>query len=339
MSWRFWRRSVPDAVARPSAPSGPLPRITVVTPSFRQPAFLEQCIQSVLDQRYPDLEYLVVDGGESPESVEILRRHEEHISWWVSEPDNGQSHAINKGLRRATGDLVSWLNSDDFLLPGALAAVADAYRKDPTGSFYFGDGVRVDAAGRELSGFFPDAHVAFSLEAIVYGLNCVLQPSAFMNRSVLLDCPVQRELHEGESPGQDPSVEWVDSRLHYGMDTDLWIRLARQAPPIAVAARLSASREYGATKTSTGSFARVEELRRIAERHAGIPMTPGTLLYFLDTLHRLSQEREDLFPASFRTDLERFWSSTGRLLSRWGARPDGFPERPSSPGSPGRDRR
>jgi glycosyltransferase involved in cell wall biosynthesis len=301
------------------------PRISVVTPSFRQAAFLEQCLRSVLDQGYPDVELIVVDGGGSDETLEIIRRYDSRLAWWVSEKDEGQSDAINKGLRHATGDLVSWLNSDDFLFHGALAAVSDAYRADPTGSFYFGDGSRVDAGGREISGFFPGGLVAFNLDALVFGLNCILQPSTFMNRAVLLSCPVQKEHAAGAESGEPLPVEWVDTALHYGMDTDLWIRLARRAPPVAVPARLSASREYGATKTSTGSFGRIEELRRIAERHSGAPMTPGVLLYFLDTLHRLSREREDLFPPWFRGDIEKFWGAAGSLLARHGARPDGFP--------------
>jgi glycosyltransferase involved in cell wall biosynthesis len=103
------------------------PKISVVTPSFNQAAFLEETILSVLDQEYPNLEYVIIDGGSTDGSVDIIRRYESRLAYWVSESDRGQTHAINKGLDKVSGDIVCYLNSDDLYLPGALKAVADHF--------------------------------------------------------------------------------------------------------------------------------------------------------------------------------------------------------------------
>jgi glycosyltransferase involved in cell wall biosynthesis len=287
----------------------PPPRISVITPSYNQGRFLGDCIASVVRQSYPDLEYIIIDGGSTDDSVSIIQHHQDQIMFWVSEPDEGQSDAINKGLRKATGDIVAWLNADDYYLPGAFATVAGAYQAHPEASFYFGDGLRVDESGKPISGFFPDGKVIFSHAALVFGLNYILQPATFIRRIHLVE------------------INYLDSRLHYGMDTDLWIRLAELAPPSPISNQLAASREYGSTKTSTGSFQRIEELRRIAEQHSGIPITPGVICYFLDTLYRLTRDRDDVFPKDYMRDIEKFWAASAKLMQRYGARPDGFPRR------------
>jgi glycosyltransferase involved in cell wall biosynthesis len=285
-----------------------LPRISIVTPSFNQGRFLEECLLSVLNQNYANLEYLVIDGGSTDRSVEIIKKYADRLAYWVSEPDGGQADAINKGLRRATGEVVAWLNSDDYYLPGALAAVAEAYGKNPHASFYFGDGYRVAENGQQLSTFYPDGKVRFSRPALIYGLNHILQPAAFMNRARLAE------------------INYLDASLRYGLDTDLWIRLSDKAGPAAVPVPLAASREYGATKTSTGSFPRIEELRQIAERHSGLALTPGALNYFLHTLYELAVERGYVYPPAFQMQIVKFWKSAQGLLAAYGARPDGFLE-------------
>ena len=107
------------------------PSISIVTPSYNQGQFLEETICSILDQGYSNLEYIIIDGGSMDNSVDIIRKYEKHIDYWVSESDRGQSHAINKGIQRCTGDIFNWINSDDLLKPGALRAVAEAWRSSP----------------------------------------------------------------------------------------------------------------------------------------------------------------------------------------------------------------
>jgi glycosyltransferase involved in cell wall biosynthesis len=111
--------------------AGSTPRITVVTPSYNQAPFLTACLRSVLDQQYPNLEHIVIDGGSSDGSVEIIKRFERDLAYWVSEPDAGHYDGLNKGFRRATGDILAWLNSDDMYTPWAFAVVADIFEKLP----------------------------------------------------------------------------------------------------------------------------------------------------------------------------------------------------------------
>jgi Glycosyl transferase family 2 len=114
------------------------PTLTVITPSYNQGRFLQETIDSVLSQGIADLEYIIVDGGSTDESVEVIKRHERHLTWWVSEKDRGQSHAINKGIARANGTWLAYLNSDDVYLPGALQSLLDALRAKPAARWIAG---------------------------------------------------------------------------------------------------------------------------------------------------------------------------------------------------------
>jgi glycosyltransferase involved in cell wall biosynthesis len=120
------------------------PRISIVTPSYNQAKYLPETIESVLGQDYPNLEYIIIDGGSTDGSIEVIRRYESHLAYWVSEKDSGQSEAINKGFRRVTGTLFNWINSDDVLFPGALQRIARAYRRHPEAALVIGDHARAD---------------------------------------------------------------------------------------------------------------------------------------------------------------------------------------------------
>lgn len=121
-----------------------LPRISIVTPSYNQARYLPETIESILKQDYPNLEYIIIDGGSTDGSVEVIKRYESHLAYWVSEKDSGQSEAINKGFRKSTGVLFNWINSDDVLFPGALHRIAQAYLRRPDAALILGDHARAD---------------------------------------------------------------------------------------------------------------------------------------------------------------------------------------------------
>jgi glycosyltransferase involved in cell wall biosynthesis len=239
------------------------PKLSIVTPSFNQSRFLEQTIRSVLDQGYPNLEYIIVDGGSSDGSVDIIRRYAHRLSYWVSERDLGQTDALNKGFALATGDIVAWVNSDDFYYPGAFAAAVAAFQADPGLGFVYGRGNRVNESGDVIREF--EATRPFDLEVLVYGVDYILQPSTFMRRQAL------------------HAVGPFDPALHYAFDWELWMRLGKRFPARMLDRIVAAGREYPSAKTFTGGFARVEEIRRIVSRHTGKELSIGYLAYHLNT--------------------------------------------------------
>jgi glycosyltransferase involved in cell wall biosynthesis len=196
--------------------------ISVITPSYNQAAYLEETILSVLGQDFPGLEYIVVDGGSTDGSLDIIHRYQDRISWWVSEPDSGQAEAINKGLSRATGEFVAWINSDDVYLSGAIARAVSVLQADPQLAFVFGDAVTIDADGNLLGQlkFVPYE----LLDLMAFRIIC--QPAVFMRRSAV------------EKMGM------LDASYHYLLDHHLWIRLATLAPFLYVPASMAAARHH-----------------------------------------------------------------------------------------------
>lgn len=188
--------------------SSHFPRVSIVTPSFQQAQYLEQTIRSVLGQGYPDLEYIIVDGGSTDESVEIIKRYASRLAWWVSQPDKGQSDAISKGFARATGDIVAWLNSDDMYAPGALQTAAAVMQRYPDVGLVYGDAVSINQYGRPLNDMaFPKMSLA---DLAAFEIIC--QPAVFIRRSVLAQ------------------VGPVNPEYRYLMDHELWLRIALKAP-------------------------------------------------------------------------------------------------------------
>jgi len=194
-------------------PSSPL--VSIVTPSYNQSDFLEPTIRSVLAQDYERIEYLIVDGASSDSSVEIIQRYAElasdRIVWWVSEPDSGQSEAINKGFKQATGEIIAWLNSDDLYLPGAVSQAVALMQANPDLGLVFGNAITIDVRGQPLNKLTFDIPEKWGLAELLR-FHIICQPAVFMRRSVL------------EKAG------FLDSKYHFMLDHHLWIRIASLAP-------------------------------------------------------------------------------------------------------------
>lgn len=185
-----------------------LPAISIITPSFNQGQFLEETIRSVLLQGYPKLEYIIIDGGSSDDSVEIIKKYEPWLTYWESEKDKGQSHAINKGLCHAKGTILGWINSDDYLFPGALWKISSLYFEDPDAVAWTGAITQINKKGRNIRKRFPKPGTR--KEIANWGITgSVPQPACFFSRSAF------------EKAGGK-----IREDLHYVMDRDLWMRLA-----------------------------------------------------------------------------------------------------------------
>jgi len=180
-----------------------LPKISIITPSFNQGQYIEQTIQSVLNQNYPNLEYIIIDAGSTDQTVEIIKKYEQHLTYWVSEKDRGQSHAINKGLEKCTGTLFNWLNSDDYLEPGALHKIAETYLATQA-NIIIGTTQIENVNTGENSNFFTKQFA--SLGKTISRIN-FWQPSVY----VLLEDVLK--------------VGKTTEALHYGMDTEMYIKI------------------------------------------------------------------------------------------------------------------
>lgn len=240
------------------------PHLTIITPTLNHAPFIRAAIESVLSQSYPHVEYLIMDGGSDDATSSIAAEYASRLTF-ISEKDRGQSHAINKGFLRAHGEIVGWLNSDDILLPGALARGVDAFAQAPSdiGAIY-GEGRLMDREGR-MTGRFP-ATETFNLWKLSYLSDYILQQSTLFRRDAVAD------------------VGWLDETLHYAMDWDLLIRLGKRFGLYYTRHEIGALREYAETKTASGGGARIEEIRRVLQRHTGLRRAPGYWDYRLENL-------------------------------------------------------
>ena len=215
------------------------PLVSIVTPSYNQAQFLEATLRSVLEQDYPNIEYLVVDGASIDGSVEIIRRYADRLTWWVSEKDNGQSEAINKGLRRARGEFIGWLNSDDIYLPGAISAAVTAFLSHPQAGLIYGDAQAIDSDGKPFN--LMRAHQYKLTDLMAFQIIC--QPAAFMRRSVVQE------------------VNYLNPDYQLLMDNLLWMCMAQRAPIVYIPQTWAAARYHDQAKNRTRGAAYGQEAR------------------------------------------------------------------------------
>jgi glycosyltransferase involved in cell wall biosynthesis len=232
--------------------TGPL--VSIITPSYNQGRYLEATIRSVLEQDYPRIEYLVIDGGSTDESVAIIKRYSDRLAYWESGLDRGQAHAVNKGLQRAQGEILGWLNSDDLLAPEAVRLAVRTLHDQPEVDVVYGRLARIDAVGRPVpTPILPKDRLEFGLAHVV-GECIVNQPGAFWRREIM-----QR-------------VGWLDERLTYSLDYEFWIRMAlagarfRRLDPVVAFFRLSEGSKTVA-QTAAQAVEQFQTLGRVLEGH------------------------------------------------------------------------
>lgn len=235
-----------------------LPRISLVTPSYNQGEFIRQTIESVLSQQYPNLDYRVVDGGSTDGTLDILREYGPRLQW-VSEPDRGQSHALNKGLSQATGDVLGFINSDDYLEPDALHRVGSFFREHPEAFWVTGRCRTVDEAGREMRRIvthYKNFWLRGGSPTVLKCLNYVSQPATFW----------RRELHE--------KVGLFAEDLRFAMDYDYWLRASQHYRLWTLPEYLACFRLHCRSKAGAIPRQQFDADLEIARKHVG----PGLLL-------------------------------------------------------------
>ncbi len=228
------------------------PRISIITPSYQQDRYLEQTIRSVLTQDYPHKEYIVIDGGSTDGSVDILRKYADRLAYWCSGKDDGQADAIARGFEKSTGEILCWLNSDDLFLPGALSAVAKYFAKHPEVEVVSGGGYFMDSGGRPWRRGWGAVSlgVATTHDRLrFHGMHGVLQQATFWRRSAY------------------EAVGGIDRTLHFAMDLDLFIRLAKRRRFGRLPRLLACLRLHERSKTATMEDVRVREVKLIRERY------------------------------------------------------------------------
>ncbi len=233
-----------------------LPLVSIVTPSLNQGRFIGDTIESVLGQDYPRIEYIIVDGGSTDETLTLLQSYSNRLRW-ISEPDGGQSAAINKGWQQTTGEIVAWLNSDDTYLPGAVSQAVAFLQDHPEVDAVYGDCDYIDLKGRFLRPY--PARPFDYLEMVRTAVNYIPQPATFIRRRAL-----------------EP-LGYLDETLHYIMDFDCWLRLGVQHALAYLPVRLAMLRLHPEAKSVRKIDGFSREFVYVYQRLFALPNLPATV--------------------------------------------------------------
>jgi len=285
-----------------------LPLISIVIPSFNQRYYLREALESIFRQDYPHLEVVVMDGGSTDGSVEVIQSYTNQLKYWQSQADAGQSAAINAGMCHCNGDIVAWLNSDDYYWGDSLWTVGRAYAAFPGHGLYIGNGFRFNQREKRYSPFCR-RHLALNRAALIHGLDYLLQPATFFLRSAWEE------------------VEGLKQDLRFCMDWDVIIRIAARYPAVLINEFLAVSREYEETKTSSGKMDRAIEIVRTIQSHSQQHVTPGSLFYLLETLLDVTDDRTT---PQLRYHFYEAMNAIRQQLALQYGNGDGFPEQGDS---------
>jgi len=228
--------------------SSNFPKVSIITPSYNQGRFLEASILSVLEQDYPNLEYIVVDGGSKDESVEIIKKYQERLSWWVSEKDKGHADALNKGFSHATGEILAWLNSDDIYFPSAVSEAVSILTGQQNVGMVYGDADLIDDAGATMGQF---ASRQTSYRQMLRGSVHIPQATTFF----------RADLWRQVGP--------LDLSLFFSFDYDLWVKFAKTSEILYVPKRWAQFRIHEAGKTIVNDDRCYPDMLRVLEREGG----------------------------------------------------------------------
>ena len=241
----------------------PQPLVSIVTPSFNQARYIEATIRSVLAQDYPQIEYIVIDGGSTDETLDIIKNYEGNIAFWVSEPDKGQTDAINKGFARATGDILAWINSDDTYAPGAVAAAVGYLQEHPEVGLVYGDCNFINEHGRVIGRF-----------------NATQTDGRLLRRGYV-HIPQQASFFRADLWRQ---VGPLDPSFYFAMDYDLWTRLAARSQLKYVPQTWANFRLHTSGKTIVADDRCWPEMIRVHYRDGGSFFSPIVAKYYIRKL-------------------------------------------------------
>ena len=273
-----------------------LPRISIITPSYNQGHFIEETIQSVLSQNYPNLEYIIIDGGSTDNTVEIIKKYESQISYWLSERDRGQTHAINKGLARATGDIIAYLNSDDYYLPDTLFKVANYFRQHPETDLLHGRCRYVNEQNEKIGeqfGSITQFEEIVDLWGVWWRKQQFVQPEVFWSRRI------------------SDQIGAFNESLCYVMDYEYWGRIIKAGGKVnSIDAELTCFR-FTSTQKSNHSEKVADELLGVVQPWLWNLSTP------ISWKKRLRFQGQWLYQAALMKQIEQSGKASERKFIRW----------------------